>query len=74
MGHAILHAATLIQLKWSAYHKYFVLQFASGHEPDVSRMCLWQSYVLISPPQKTKMVPQKRLRICGGYTSPSIIK
>jgi hypothetical protein len=31
-------------------------------------------YVPISPPQRTKMGPQRRLRIYIGFHSPSIIK
>jgi hypothetical protein len=31
-------------------------------------------YVLISPPQRTKMGPQRRLRIYIDFHSPSIIK
>jgi hypothetical protein len=31
-------------------------------------------YVLISPPQRTKMGPQRRLGIYIGFHSPSIIK
>ena len=75
-GHAILHAAALVRLKLSAYHKYSPLQLAYGQEPDVSYLCVFGCavYVLIAPPQRTKMGPQKRMGIYVGYTSPSKIK
>ena len=31
-------------------------------------------YVLIAPPKRTKMGPQRRLKIYIGYESPTIIK
>ena len=70
-GHAILHAAALVRLIPSAYHKYSPLQLASGQEPDVSHLCIFGCavYVPIAPPHRTKMGPQRRLRIYVGYTS-----
>ena len=75
-GHAILHAAALVRLRPSAYHKYSPLQLASGQEPDVSHLRVFGCavYVPIAPPQRTKMGPQRRLGIYVGYTSPSIIR
>ena len=75
-GHAILHAAALIRLRPTAYHKFSPLQLVSGREPNLSHLKIFccAVYVLISPPQRTKMGPQKRLRIYIDFNSPSIIK
>ena len=75
-GHAILHAAALIRLRPTADHKYSPLQLVSGREPNLSHLKVFGCaiYVLISPPQRTKMGPQRRLRIYIGFNSPSIIK
>ena len=37
-GHAILHAAALIRIRPSAYHKYSPLQLAFGQEPNISHL------------------------------------
>ena len=75
-GHAILHAAALIRLRPTADHKYSPLQLVSGREPNLSHLKVFGCaiYVLISPPQRTKMGPQRRLGIYIGFNSPSIIK
>ncbi|CAA0822265.1 Unknown protein, partial [Striga hermonthica] len=75
-GHAILHAGNLIQIRPSAYHKYSPLQLAFGIEPNLEHIRIFGCavYVPIAPPQRTKMGPQRRLRIYVGYESPSIIK
>ncbi|GJY42003.1 disease resistance CC-NBS-LRR class family protein [Tanacetum coccineum] len=75
-GHAILHAAALIRLRPSASHKYSPLQLVSGREPSLSHLKVFGCgvYVPISPPQRTKMGPQRRLGIYVGFNSPSIIK
>jgi len=75
-GHAILHAAALIRLRPTAYHKYSPLQLVSGREPNLSHLKVFGCavYVPISPPQRTKMGPQRRLEIYIGFNSPSIIR
>jgi len=75
-GHAILHAAALIRIRPTAYHKYSPLQLVSGREPDISYLRVFGCavYVPIAPPQRTKMGPQRRLGIYVGFESPSIIK
>ena len=75
-GHAILHAATLVRIRPTSYHKYSPLQLASGREPNISHLRTFGCavYVPIAPPQRTKMGPQRRLGIYVGYESPSIIK
>jgi hypothetical protein len=37
-GHAILHAASLVRIRPTAYHQYSPLQLAFGHEPDISHL------------------------------------
>nr|GEY85797.1 retrovirus-related Pol polyprotein from transposon TNT 1-94 [Tanacetum cinerariifolium] len=75
-AHSILHAAALIRLRPSASHKYSPLRLVSGKEPSLSHLKFSGCgvYVLISPPQHTKMGPQRRLGIYVGFNSPSIIK
>ncbi|GJY77293.1 disease resistance CC-NBS-LRR class family protein [Tanacetum coccineum] len=75
-GHAILHAAALIRLRPSASHKYSPLQLVSEREPSLSRLKVFGCgvYVPISPPQRTKMGPQRKLGIYVGFNSPLIIK
>jgi hypothetical protein len=48
----------------------------SGREPNLSHLKIFGCavYVPISPPQRIKMGPQRRLRIYIGFHSPSIIK
>ena len=64
-GHAILHAASLIRLRPSAYHKFSPLQLVFGKEPNISHLRIFDCavYVPIVPPQQTKMGPQRRLGI-----------
>ncbi|CAM9000605.1 unnamed protein product [Rhodiola kirilowii] len=75
-GHAILHAEALIRLRPTTHNKYSPLQLISGREPDISYLKIFGCavYVSISPPQRTKMGPQRRLGIYVGFESPSIIK
>ncbi|KAK7302565.1 hypothetical protein RJT34_13457 [Clitoria ternatea] len=75
-GHAILHAAALIRIRPTSNHEYSPLQLVHCKEPNISHLRIFGSavYVPISPPQRTKMGPQRRLGIYVGYESPSIIK
>ena len=58
-GHAILHAAALIRLRPTASYKFSPLQLVSGREPNISHLKVFGCavYVLIPPPQRTKMGP-----------------
>ncbi|KAL0544404.1 hypothetical protein IC582_019519 [Cucumis melo] len=75
-GHAILHAASLIRIRPTSYHKYSPTQLAYGQEPNISHLRIFGCavYVPIFPPQRTKMGPQRRLGIYVGFESPSIIR
>jgi hypothetical protein len=75
-GHAILHAAALIRIRPTSYHKHSPMQLVHGQEPNISHLRTFGCavYVPISPPQRTEMGPQRRLGIYVGYESPSIIK
>jgi len=75
-GHAILHAASLIRIRPTNYHKFSPLQLVLGQEPNLSHLRIFGCavYVPIAPPQRTKMGPQRRVGIYVGYESPSIIK
>ncbi|CAH9090012.1 unnamed protein product [Cuscuta epithymum] len=74
-GYAIMHAANLIRLRPTAYHKFSPLQLISGKEPNISHLKIFgcSVYVPIAPPYRTKMGPQRRLGIYVGFKSPSII-
>ena len=75
-GHAVLHAAELIQLRPTAYHENSPLQLVRGNPPSISHLRKFGCavYVPISPPQRTSMGPHRKLGIYVGFTSPSIIK
>jgi len=75
-GHAILHAATLIHIRPTSYHKSSPLQLIFGQEPNIFHLRIFGCaiYVSIAPRQRTKMGPERRLGIYVGYESPSIIK
>jgi hypothetical protein len=75
-GHIILNATALIRLRPTASHKFSSLQLVSGREPNLSHLKIFGCtvYVPISPPQRTKMGPQRRLKIYIDFHSPSIIK
>ena len=75
-GHAILHAASLVRIRQTAYHKHSSMQLICGQQPNVShyRIFGYAIYIPIVPPQRTKMGPQCRLRTYVGFDSPSIIR
>jgi hypothetical protein len=75
-GHAVLHAADLIQLWPTAYHSVSPLCLLCGNAPSISH--LWKFgcvvYAPILPPWRTTMGPHRKMGIYVGYHSPSIIK
>jgi hypothetical protein len=75
-GHAVLHAADLIQLRPTAYHDYSPIQLVRGDPPRISHLRKFGCavYIPISPPQQTAMGPHRKIGIYVGYQSPSIIK
>jgi len=75
-GHAILHTATLIRIRSTAYHKYSLLQLTFGQESNIFHLKIFGCavYIPITPPQCTNMGSQRRLRIYIRYESLSIIK
>jgi hypothetical protein len=74
--HTILHADALIRLRLIVSHKFSPLQLVSERELNLFHLKIfgYTVYVPISPPQPTKMGPQRRLKIYIGFHSPSIIK
>ena len=56
-GHAILHAATLVRIRPTAYHQYSPIQLVLGQPPDISHLRTFgcDVYVPIARPQRTKM-------------------
>ncbi|KAM2233294.1 hypothetical protein EV2_012216 [Malus domestica] len=75
-GHVILHVASLVLLRPIANHQYSSIQLVFGHQPNISHLRVFGCavYVPIAPPQRTKMGPQRILRIYVGFDSPSIIR
>ena len=75
-GHAVLHAADLIQLRPTAYHSTSPLYLTRGNPPSISHLRKFGCavYAPISPPQRTSMGPHRKMGIYVGYQSPSIIK
>jgi hypothetical protein len=75
-GHAVLHAADLIQLRPTAYHSSSPLYLVRGNASSIFH--LWKFgcvvYAPISPPRRTTMGPHRKISIYVGYHSPSIIK
>ena len=75
-GHATLHVVSLVHIRPTVYHKYSPLQLFFGQQPNIFHFRIFGCavYVPISPPQRTKMSPQRRLGIYVGFDSPSIIR
>ena len=74
-GHVILHAAALVRLKPTAYHKYSPLQLVLGSQPNISHLRIFgcSVQVPIPPPNRSKMGPQRQLGIYVDFDSPSLI-
>ena len=68
-GHAILHAASLIRFRPTAYHQFSPLQLVLGQQPNINHLKFFGCavYVPIPPPQRSKMGPQRRLSIYVGF-------
>ena len=75
-GDVILHAATLIRIRPTSYHKVYPLQLFMVQEPNISNQKFFGSvvHVPVAPPNRTKMGSQRRLGIYVGFESPSIIR
>ena len=73
--HTILHATTLIRIRPITNHECSYLQLTSGSQPNISHLCIFCCvvYVPITLPQRSKLVPQRRLGIYVGFNFPSII-
>ena len=71
-----MHAAALVHIRPTSYQKYSPSQLVFGQEPNITHLRIFGCavYVPIAPPQRTKMVPQRRLEIYMGFESYSIIK
>ena len=68
-GHAVLHAAELIQIRPTAYHTVSPLQLVRGNQPSISHLRQFGCavYVPISPLQRTSMGPRRQMGIYVGY-------
>ena len=75
-GHAIVHVTILICIRITSYHRFSLLRLACGQAPNIYHLRIFGCtvYILIAPPQRSKMGPQRRLGIYVGYESSSIIK
>ena len=56
-GHAILHAATLIRLRSTNYHKVSPLQLVVAKKPNISHLGIFVCvvHVPVPPPNRAKM-------------------
>jgi hypothetical protein len=75
-GHAVLHAANLVQLRATIYHTTSPLQLVCGDQPSISHLRKFGCvvYTPFSPPKRTSMGPHKRMGIYVGFQSLSILK
>ena len=75
-GHAILHVASLVRIRPTAYHKFSPLQLVLGQQPNIFHLCTFGCavYVPITPLQRTMMGPQRGLGIYTGFDDPFIIR
>jgi hypothetical protein len=75
-GHAVLHAAALINYRSSSYNIHSPMQLVQGVIPKISHLrkfgCM--VYVPIPPPQQTAMGPLRKVGIYVGYETASIIR
>jgi transposase InsO family protein len=64
-GHAVVHAANLIQLRPTSYHDTSPIQMVCGNSLSISDLRKFGSCVCIpiSPSQRTTMSPHKKVRI-----------
>ena len=71
-----LHAPKLIRIRPFSEHRYPLSQLLTSQEQDIPHHKIFGCVinVLIAPPQRTKMGPQKEDEIYVGYDSPTIIK
>jgi hypothetical protein len=68
-GHAVLHAADLVQLRPTAYHTTSSPQLVHGDQPNISHLQKfgYVIYTPISPPKQTSMNPHSRMGICVRF-------
>jgi hypothetical protein len=68
-GHAVLHAADLIQLRLTAYHATSPLQLVRGNPSNISHLRKFgcATYISISPSQHTTMSPHRKSGIYVEY-------
>ena len=71
-----MHVVSLIRIRPTSYHEYSPSQLVLGKQQNISHLRVFGCavHVLIVPPQRTKMVLQRRLGIFVGFDPPSIIK
>ena len=76
LGHALLHVVALIHIRPTANHQQSPFQLVLGQIPNPSHLRMFGCTVPvpITPPQRTKMGPQRRSGIYIGFNSQSIIK
>ena len=76
-GHSVLYAASLIRLQATGSQIISLMQLAHDPPfPNIFHLRIFDctNYVLIAPPQRIKMGPQRKLGIYVGFDSPSVIK
>ena len=71
-----MHGTSLVHVRPTAYHEYFSSTLVLGKKLNISHLRIFgfEVYVPIASTQRTKMGPQRRLRIYVGFDSSSIIR
>jgi hypothetical protein len=71
-GHAVLHAADIVQLCLTTYHTTSLLQLIRGDQPSISHQRKFRCvvYTLISIPKRTSMGPHRRMGSTWDFNSP----
>jgi hypothetical protein len=75
-GHAVLHANDVLQFRPAGTMSESPIQLLNGEKPSIAHLRIFGCgvYVPIPPPKRTKLGPQRSLRVYLGYESPSIIQ
>ena len=62
-GHAIMHVAALVRIRFTIYHEYSSSRLVFGKQLDISHLAIFGCalYVPIAPTQRTKWVPNDDL-------------
>ena len=71
-----MHATSLVRIRKTTYHECSPSQLVLGKQPNIYHLRIFDCvvYIPIAPTQRTKIGPQRSLKIYVSFDSPSIIK